>query len=89
MTEITDNDDIDLKAELMTLRGNLLALEALVEILWADRLAQNDNPKAETKKLKKEILQLVRPTQGDQVAHYAHEALKDRLDAVIERVRAL
>ena len=90
-------EDIDLIAELLTLRGRLFALEILVEMLWADRLAQSDNPEADAKNLKTEILRLIRPAEDDQeddpegeiVASSAHEALEARIDAVIERVRTL
>ncbi len=83
-----NNEDADDDGVSLTIHAKLFALDTLVEMLWADRMAQSDNPLKDAKDLKKQMLALVKPGR-DAGSKALKREISERLDAVIERVRGL
>lgn len=69
--------------------GKVMALETLVELLWAHELSKEDDPVKEAQDFKTETLDLVLfdpevPNQAEAV----HQ-LNERFDFILERVKSL
>lgn len=71
------------------LLGKIMALEALVDMLWTNELAKTDDPEVEAKELKEAALNLVRYDAGDPVQEQAFDSLEVRLESILHRVRSL
>ncbi|WP_425152879.1 hypothetical protein [Candidatus Palauibacter sp.] len=75
----------------------LVAVETLVEMIWTDRLAQEDSPGQEAKELRKQVLGLVEPVRGPAAAdpqlrrldRMCREALEQLLDKIVHRAQHL
>ena len=79
----------------LVVRARFLVLEAMVEMLWTDRLSRLSDPAKEARDFKNEVIGSVAvlldrdDDQKAAVHDMTLELMSDRLDSIIERVDSL
>ena len=77
-------------AHMTVILGKIMALEALIDMLWTNELAKTEDPRTEADELKKMVLNdLVIYDSDNPVQEQAFDALETRLGSIARRVATL
>lgn len=78
-----------MEANVTVLMGRMTAMEILLDMLWTDRIAKEEDPKEVAHTLAEHIKRLVDDDLSLPFNRDAYDALSDRLEAIKRRVESL
>lgn len=78
-----------MEANVTVLIAKMTAIEILLDMLWTDRIAREENPQEVAHELAEHIKRLVDDDLSVPFTRNAYEALSDRLEAIKQRVESL
>ena len=81
--------DEQIEPHSVVLRAKLTAVETMLDMLWVNEIAKEEDPLGEAKELKKTVIGLIRHNEDDVYEQLAFEYLEERLDSIVHRVRHL
>lgn len=78
-----------MEANVTVLMAKMTAIEVLLDMLWTDRIAKEENPQEVAQTLAEHIKRLVDDDLSIPFDRDAYNALSDRLEAIKRRVESL
>lgn len=89
LRDIFASMDTEMEANVTVLMAKMTAIEVLLDMLWTDRIAKEENPQEVAHELAEHIKRLVDDDLYVPFNRNAYEALSDRLEAIKRRVESL